>query len=93
MRTSHALLLRLYHDPQYEFSEVTICYLDRGAPADRTCVTGGKIVHLDAYYMEITSRFGRTAIPYHRIRTIGYRDSILWEWTRPPSAHADKKEG
>ncbi len=93
MRTSHALLLRLYHDPRYVFSEVTVCYLDRGAPTDRTCVTGDRIVHLDAYYMEVTSRSGRTAMPNHWIRTIGYQDSILWEWTRPPLAHADKEEG
>jgi uncharacterized protein (UPF0248 family) len=93
MRTSHALLLRLYHDPRYRFAEVTVCYVDRGAPGDRTCIRGERIAHLDSYYMEISSPHGPTAIPYHRIRKILYRDQILWEWIPPPSSSVQEKEG
>jgi len=34
MRTSHALLLRLIHDPGYDLSKARIEYLDRGAPGE-----------------------------------------------------------
>jgi uncharacterized protein (UPF0248 family) len=93
MRTSHLLLLRLFHDPRYRFTDVSVCYVDRGAPGDRTCVQGEQIAHLDSYYMEISSPQGLTAIPYHRIRKIQYRDQILWEWIPPPSGPEQKKEG
>jgi Protein of unknown function (DUF504). len=93
MRTSHTLLLRLYHDPRYHFTEVTVCYHDRGAPGDQTCVEGERIVHLDAQFMEIASAHGLTSIPYHRIRRITYRDQILWELTPPPSASLQENEG
>jgi uncharacterized protein (UPF0248 family) len=93
MRTSHALLLRFYHDPQFRFTDVTVCYVDRGAPSDRTCVTGDRIQHLDSYYMEISSPHGLTAIPYHRIRMIRYQDRILWKWISPPSGPGQEKEG
>jgi uncharacterized protein (UPF0248 family) len=93
MRTSHTLLLRLYHDPQFRFADVTVCYVDRGAPADRTCVQGEKIIHLDSYYMEISSPQGLSAIPYHRIRKILYQDQILWEWIPPSLAPGQEKAG
>jgi uncharacterized protein (UPF0248 family) len=94
MRTSHTLLLRLYHDPSFRFPDVTVCYVDRGAPGDRSCVMGERIVHLNAYYFEITSPYGRTAIPYHRIRKILYQNEILWEWLPPtPSAAGENKSG
>jgi uncharacterized protein (UPF0248 family) len=79
MRTSHKLLLRICHDPRYHFPDVTICYVDRGAPGDLSCVRGEQIIHLDSYYMEMASPGGTTAIPYHRIRRILYREEILWE--------------
>ena len=79
MRKSHELLLRYFHDPAFSFSEVDVCYIDRGAPGDTTCVKGERIPHLDAYYMEIASPFGTTAIPYHRILRILYRGVVVWE--------------
>ncbi len=92
MRTSHRLLLRLYHDPRFRFEEVTICYVDRGAPHDRTCVTGDRILHLDSFYMEISSPVGGTAIPYHRIRQIRYQDQVLWDWVSTSSDRDQKKD-
>jgi uncharacterized protein (UPF0248 family) len=78
MRTSHTLLLKYFHDPRFIFQEVTVCYVDRGAPGDVTCVHGDQIVHFDAYYFEITSPSGATPIPYHRITRILYNGEPVW---------------
>ena len=53
MRTSHALLLRLRHDPQFEFCRRSVEYLDRGAPGDRSVVQGDQILRLEHGGMEI----------------------------------------
>lgn len=79
MRTTRALLLKYYHDSRYTFRDIEVCYRNRGAPGDRSCVTGDRILHLDAYYMEIDSETGTTAIPYHRILRIRYRDQVIWK--------------
>jgi uncharacterized protein len=79
MRTSHQLLLRLWHDPEYVFDRVRVVYVNRGAPGDRSCVTGDAIGRLDANYLEILSEIGVTCIPYHRIRQILYGDTVLWK--------------
>lgn len=78
MRTSHTLLLKYFHDPRYSFDRVEVCYIDRGAENDRSCVTGDKIVHLDAYYFERESPHGTTPIPYHRITRILYDGVLVW---------------
>ena len=78
MRTSHTLLLKYFYDPRYSFAHVEVCYIDRGAPNDRSCVSGEHIVHLDAYYFERESPFGTTAIPYHRITRILYDGEPVW---------------
>ena len=67
MRTSHALLLRLYHDPRYDFGKVSVDYINRGAPGDRSSVIGERISRLEAGGMEIESAAGKTYIPYHRV--------------------------
>ena len=79
MRTSHALLLRLLHDPQFEFSKVCVLYLDRGAAADRSTVHGSQIHCLDRGWMEIKSDAKTKFIPYHRIRRIDYDGKTLWK--------------
>jgi len=81
MRTSHQLLLRLWHDPEYAFDRVRVAYVNRGAPGDRSWVVGDAICRLDASYLEIKSEIGITCIPYHRIRQILYDDTVLWEHT------------
>lgn len=78
MRTSHRLLLRLYHDPAFDFDRVAVTYVDRGAPGDVSTVAGPAIRTLDAYYLEVTAAGRTTAIPYHRIREIRYGDRVLW---------------
>jgi uncharacterized protein (UPF0248 family) len=80
MRTTHALLLKYFHDPRYHFADITVCYRDRGAPGDQTCVRGEQIVCLDAQYMEIISETGTATIPYHRIVQIRYHDQIIWDY-------------
>jgi uncharacterized protein len=79
MRTSHALLLRLFHDPQYKFGKVSVEYLDRGAPGDRSLIQGDKIIHLEHGIMEIESKMKTKFIPMHRIRRIAYDGEIMWE--------------
>jgi hypothetical protein len=79
MRTSHALLLRLYHDPQYDFIKVSVDYINRGAPGDRSTVSGERIHRLGAGGIEIESAAGRTYIPYHRILLILYEGLPVWE--------------
>jgi len=79
MRTSHTLLLKYFHDPRYTFGKISVCYIDRGAPGDRSCVDGEEIVRLDSYYFEKESSFGPTPIPYHRITKILYDGETIWE--------------
>ena len=47
MRKSRELLLRMYHDPGYRFTDVGICYINRGAPGDLSCIGGDRILRLD----------------------------------------------
>ncbi len=78
MRTSHAILLRLCHDPQYEFGKASVEYVNRGAPNDRSTVQGDEILKLEQGGMEIKSKMGSTFIPYHRIRRISYNGETMW---------------
>ncbi len=79
MLTSHAILLQLLHDARYQFAGATICYRDRGAPDDCTCITGAQVASLQPYYLEIAGPGGIKAIPYHRIRKISYQGQVLWK--------------
>lgn len=79
MRTSHAILLRLFHDPQYDFSRASVEYVNRGAPNDMSTATGDRIIKLEQGGMEIESVPGEVFIPYHRIRRIYYDGKIMWE--------------
>jgi uncharacterized protein (UPF0248 family) len=79
MRTSHALLLRLRHDPQFDFGRVSVEYLNRGAPGDRSSISGEEILKLEPGWMEVASPVGTTCIPYHRIRRILYEGDTIWE--------------
>ncbi len=84
VRTSHRLLLRLYHDPGYDFSRVRIEYIDRGAPGDRSAVQGDRILALDAQHLVVDARTHTTCIPYHRLLRILYDGETVWERRRQP---------
>jgi hypothetical protein len=79
MRKSREILFRLYHDPDYRFFDVEICYVNRGAPGDVSCIRGDRIIRLDPFYIEIESEKGTTAIPYHRLMRICYQGRNVWE--------------
>ena len=79
MLRSRELLLRYYHDTAFDFTKVRVCYVNRGAPGDMTCIGGERIQALDPFYMEIESGDRPTPIPYHRIITIRYAGEITWE--------------
>ena len=79
MRTSHSLLLRLWHDAAFDFGQVTIEYLNRGAPGDRSEVSGESVACLDRDYFTVASTGEDTPIPYHRILRILYKGVPVWE--------------
>ena len=79
MRKSHQILLKFRFDQRYVFDLVRVCYVNRGAPGDRSCVDGNRILKLDAYYMEIVTGNKTTCIPYHRVRKILYENIVVWK--------------
>lgn len=79
MRTSHALLLRLIHDTQYDLGRVRVEYVDRGAPGDISAAGGDEIIRIERGIMVINSDLKTKLIPVHRIRRISYQGSTLWE--------------
>lgn len=93
MRTSHALLLRLFHDPQYDFGKARVEYVDRGAPGDRSTSHGIQIRGLQQGGMEIQSGTEMKFIPYHRIRRIAYDGKVLWERVKLNKQQTKKLSG
>jgi uncharacterized protein len=88
VRQSQALLLRFFHDPQYDFSQVRVDYINRGSPEDRSSVLGSDIVNLGSGGMEIQSEDGKKHIPFHRVLRICYQGVPTWE---RDAAKAEKK--
>lgn len=89
MRTSHALLLRLRHDPHFDFSKAEVEFVDRGAPGDRSKVRGDKIILLEPGWMEIEWKMKTKFIPFHRIRRIAYEGTIMWQKSDDQKAGAE----
>ncbi|OPY41648.1 MAG: hypothetical protein A4E42_01753 [Methanoregulaceae archaeon PtaU1.Bin222] len=79
LRKSREILLRCYHDQAFVFADVTVCYVDRGAPGNESCAPGERIHALDSQYMEIGEGHEASPVPYHRITRILYRNKVLWE--------------
>jgi uncharacterized protein (UPF0248 family) len=79
MLRSRELLLRYFHDAAFDFTQVSVCYVNRGAPGDMTCIGGERIRDLDPMYMVIDSGDRTTPIPYHRIIRISYAGEVMWE--------------
>jgi len=78
MLTSHKLLQQYWHDARYDIAKVRIWYIDRGAPDDRSSVSGPDIT-LEPYYMDIRTIDGLKPIPYHRILLITYDGMVEFE--------------
>ena len=79
MLTSHELLLKYWHDARYSFSEIIVCYVDRGALGDRSCALGKDIRALEGYYFKVVAGRDAKYIPYHRIRKITFAGETIWE--------------
>ena len=79
MLTSHKILLKYRHDPRCSFGDIGIWYVDRGAPGDCSWAYGPDIGALESQYFEVASFSGIKYIPYHRIRRITSKGSIIWE--------------
>jgi uncharacterized protein len=92
MRKSHALLLRLLHDPGYDFSRASVEYIDRGSPGDTSLVFGEKILRLEQGWMEIMAGDKVKFIPFHRILRISYNGCVLWEKSNKPETKSDLSE-
>ncbi|MFA4824314.1 MAG: DUF504 domain-containing protein [Methanoregula sp.] len=78
MLTSHKLLQQYWYDNRYDPAKVQVWYIDRGAPSDRSTVSGPDI-SLEPYYMEIRTLDGVKPVPYHRILLITYDGMVEFE--------------
>jgi uncharacterized protein len=78
MLTSHKLLQQYWHDNRHDTSKVRVWYTDRGAPSDRSSVSGHDI-SLEPYYFSIRKPEGEKPIPYHRILLITYDGEVTFE--------------
>jgi uncharacterized protein (UPF0248 family) len=75
MLTSHKLLQQYWHDDRYDIAKVHVWYTERGAPDDRSGVSGPDIC-LEPYYMGIRTPDGEKPVPYHRILLITYDGKV-----------------
>ena len=89
MLTSRTHLLRLRHDPAFDFSLAEVEYVDRGSPGDLSRISGDKIIKLEQGWMQIAAVDGVKFIPFHRIRRIIYRGSVVWEKRDKPEHQSD----
>ena len=76
--SSHLLLQQYWHDERYDHNNVEVWYTDRGAPHDRSRVSGRDIT-LEPYYMNIRTADGEKPVPYHRILLITYNGEVTFE--------------
>lgn len=78
MLTSHKLLQQYWHDDRYEIGKVRVWYRERGAPNDRSMVSGPDI-SLEPSSMSIRTIDGGKPLPYHRILLITYDGEVTFE--------------
>jgi uncharacterized protein (UPF0248 family) len=78
MLNSHRLLQQYFYDERYDIRYVRVWYTDRGAPDDRSLVSGPDI-NLEPYYLNIRSTAGIKPVPYHRILIITYYGTVVFE--------------
>ena len=63
--------------------------MDRGAPGELSRISGDKIIKLEQGWMQIAAEGGIKFIPFHRIRRITYRGSVVWEKRDKPEQQSD----
>ena len=78
MLTSHTLLQQYWNDARFAIANVRVWYIDRGAPNDRSSVSGPDIT-LEPYYIAVRTSVGEKPIPYHRILLITYDGMVTFE--------------
>jgi len=78
MLTSHKLLQQYWHDDRYDTGRIHVWYIDRGAPNDRSSVSGHDII-LEPYYMSVRTVDGEKPVPYHRILLITCDGEVTFE--------------
>jgi uncharacterized protein (UPF0248 family) len=72
------ILNRLKWKDELGLAKAEISYLHRGAPNDLIVISGEEIVELEKSFF-LT---GSAKIPYHRIRKIVHRGSVLYDSER-----------
>ena len=75
------ILNRLKWKGNIDFDEIEIWYIDRGAPGDKSVITGRDIEKIGRSFVHTKGK----AIPFHRIIKITYRDRILFDRFRKNS--------
>lgn len=78
MLTSHKLLQQYWHDDRYDTGRIHVWYIDRGAPNDRSSVSGHDII-LEPYFMSVRTVDGEKPVPYHRILLITCDGEVTFE--------------
>jgi len=65
----------------FDFDQLEVVYLHRGAPDDLKKIYGREIVHIGTSFLSLKG----AEIPYHRIIKISYKEKVLFErkkrWT------------
>jgi uncharacterized protein (UPF0248 family) len=79
MLNSHNILQRYYYIDPNDWKHITVCFTDRGAPNDKSWVSGDQIPSLESYYFAIKVNDEEKCIPYHRILLIKFYDDILFQ--------------
>jgi uncharacterized protein (UPF0248 family) len=69
MLTSHKLLQHSRHDDRYDIGNVTVRYIGRGAPDDRSSMSGPDISR-EPSSMNVRTTDSGKPVPYHRILLI-----------------------
>lgn len=58
-----------------DLDELSIVYISRGAPGDRSVFKGSDIVHIGKSFIEFSDG---NLIPYHRMLEIYKKEELIW---------------
>lgn len=74
MPTARELLNEYKWRSEFDFLQISITYIHRGAPDDTITITAEEIQQLGRSFFSTTS----AEIPYHRIIRIDYKNKPVW---------------